>query len=562
MSTRHQLAAQYVRMSTERQDISVELQEITNAAYAEARGYRLVSTYADKGISGVGIEKRAGLKRLIADVTSGQAGYSIILVYDVSRWGRFQNPDEAAHYEFLCAEAGLSVEYSAEPFNNDGSATSSLLKAMKRVMAAEYSRELSSRIHVALRTAAHRGYWTGGTPGYGYRREVENKAGEKRGVKGFREPREQGTHTRLVRGPPEEVAIVRRIYRQYVDLGLSSAEIARRLNAEGILSERLRPWSAVMVQKILTSEKYAGRFVRCKVRSRLGAARSPTEPSDWQRLDDIAPALVTRHVWNAAQAERRRRLGGPNRTDLLADFRRLSSRHPYLTNAVVRQHGRYRIDRYLAEFGSLIAGVREAGGAVNNRQEAAHIRSRPPETERGVAAARYDKRIIADLRRLYITHGYLTRALIAADPLLPHPSTYALHFGGLGRAFALVGYLPKGGQARKMREAADWTYPGEDADLAARANAEATDGFTPRDAAAEMSVKLQALLAQHGRLTRGVIDAAEGIPGSQALIERFGGLEQVYAMAGYTPDRHQRAVVAAARRRGLGLSYNGREPPK
>jgi hypothetical protein len=23
-------------------------------------------------------------------------------VYDVSRWGRFQDPDEAAHYEFLC----------------------------------------------------------------------------------------------------------------------------------------------------------------------------------------------------------------------------------------------------------------------------------------------------------------------------------------------------------------------------------------------------------------------------------------------------------------------------
>jgi hypothetical protein len=32
-----------------------------------------------------------------------------------SRWGRFQDADESAHYEFLCKSAGIPVHYCAEP---------------------------------------------------------------------------------------------------------------------------------------------------------------------------------------------------------------------------------------------------------------------------------------------------------------------------------------------------------------------------------------------------------------------------------------------------------------
>jgi DNA invertase Pin-like site-specific DNA recombinase len=41
---------------------------------------------------------RASLQKLIADVESGAADYTLILVYDVSRWGRFQDADESAYY--------------------------------------------------------------------------------------------------------------------------------------------------------------------------------------------------------------------------------------------------------------------------------------------------------------------------------------------------------------------------------------------------------------------------------------------------------------------------------
>ncbi|MEW6253550.1 MAG: recombinase family protein, partial [Planctomycetota bacterium] len=123
-------AAQYVRMSTERQDFSVLQQKAAIASYAAARGYDIVRTYADEGISGLLIDQRSGLKMLLADVLSGKAGFDVILVYDVSRWGRFQNPDQAAHYEFVCVEAGVAVEYCAEQFANDGSITATLLKSL------------------------------------------------------------------------------------------------------------------------------------------------------------------------------------------------------------------------------------------------------------------------------------------------------------------------------------------------------------------------------------------------------------------------------------------------
>jgi DNA invertase Pin-like site-specific DNA recombinase len=79
------------------------------------------------------------------DVESGSADFQIILVYDVSRWGRFQNADEPAHYEWLCCKAGIQLVYCAEQFENDGSVGSNIIKSLKRTMAGEYSRELSAK---------------------------------------------------------------------------------------------------------------------------------------------------------------------------------------------------------------------------------------------------------------------------------------------------------------------------------------------------------------------------------------------------------------------------------
>src|ERR1700730_9975727 len=89
------------------------------------------------------MDGRDGLQSLMLEVQSGAASFQAILVYDVSRWGRFQDADEGAYHEHLCSRAGIRVHYCAEQFDNDGSIGSILLKNVKRVMAGEYSRELS-----------------------------------------------------------------------------------------------------------------------------------------------------------------------------------------------------------------------------------------------------------------------------------------------------------------------------------------------------------------------------------------------------------------------------------
>ena len=114
-------AAQYVRMSTDEQDYSTLNQAEAIAAYAVAHNIQVVRTYSDEARSGLQLIDRPGFKLLLNDVEAGRASFDVILVYDVSRWGRFQDVDESAYYEYLCKKSGVPVIYCTEDFENDGS---------------------------------------------------------------------------------------------------------------------------------------------------------------------------------------------------------------------------------------------------------------------------------------------------------------------------------------------------------------------------------------------------------------------------------------------------------
>jgi DNA invertase Pin-like site-specific DNA recombinase len=112
------------RMSTEHQQYSTENQADAIAEYAKRRGLEVVATFTDAGKSGLRTDGRDGLRTLIQLVESGRADFENILVYDVSRWGRFQDADESAYYEYICRRAGLTVHYCAEQFENQPSPAS------------------------------------------------------------------------------------------------------------------------------------------------------------------------------------------------------------------------------------------------------------------------------------------------------------------------------------------------------------------------------------------------------------------------------------------------------
>jgi DNA invertase Pin-like site-specific DNA recombinase len=125
---------------------------------------------------------RDALKELIRDVENGQANFSAILVYDVSRWGRFQDADESAYYEYICRRAKIDVHYCAEQFENDGSPISTIVKGVKRAMAGEYSRELSAKVFIGQCRLIELGFRQGGSAGFGLRRMLRDVTGQHKGV--------------------------------------------------------------------------------------------------------------------------------------------------------------------------------------------------------------------------------------------------------------------------------------------------------------------------------------------------------------------------------------------
>src|SRR5258708_33014900 len=170
-------AAQYLRMSTEQQQYSLQNQMVAIGHYAVNTGFDVVQTYSDAARSGVVLRKRSGLRQLLQDVVSGKAEYRAVLVYDVSRWGRFQDSDEAAHYEFLCKSAGVPVHYCAETFANDGTLPSLIMKALKRTMAGEFSRGFGVKVVAGHKRPARLGFTQGAIPGYGLRRMLAFASG-------------------------------------------------------------------------------------------------------------------------------------------------------------------------------------------------------------------------------------------------------------------------------------------------------------------------------------------------------------------------------------------------
>src|SRR5437773_8117649 len=210
-------AAVYVRMSTEHQQYSTSNQMDAIRDYAKRCGMQIVKEYSDEGKSGLSIQGRDSLSQMIQDVQNEEARFSAILVYDISRWGRFQDADESAYYEYLCRRAGVSVHYCAEQFENDGSPVSTIVKGVKRAMAGEYSRELSSKVFQGACRLIQMGFKQGGTAGFGLRRMLVDQVGQRKTMLKKGEQKSlQTDRVILVPGPEDEGKVVRWIYQAFL----------------------------------------------------------------------------------------------------------------------------------------------------------------------------------------------------------------------------------------------------------------------------------------------------------------------------------------------------------
>src|SRR3984885_14374844 len=296
-------AAQYLRMSTEHQQYSTENQALAIAAYAESHGFEIAQTYLDTAKSGVVLRRRTGLQRLLQDVVRGDCRYRAILVYDVSRWGRFQDTDEAAHYEFLCKSAGVPVHYCAETFANDGTLPSLIMKALKRTMAGEYSRELGVKVLSGQKRLARLGFKQGGRAGYGLRRLLVTPERTPKQILKFGERKSIATdRVILVPGDPSEVAWVRKIFRMFVSEKRTVYAIARELNRLGVGYLENSKWDYAGVRTVLTHAKYAGSNVFGRTSGHIHTPAVGVPKTEWVLKPNAFEPIIDQDTFETAQA--------------------------------------------------------------------------------------------------------------------------------------------------------------------------------------------------------------------------------------------------------------------
>jgi DNA invertase Pin-like site-specific DNA recombinase len=496
-------AAEYVRMSTDYQKYSIENQSEAMRAYAACHGMEIVRTYADKGKSGLKLAGRNDLKRLLADVLSGSADFSVILVYDVSRWGRFQDADESAHYEYICKQAGFSVHYCAEQFENDGSLFAAIVKSVKRGMAGEYSRELSVKVFAGQRRIVELGYRLGSHPGYGLRRMLVDQTGVHKCVLARGERKSiQTDHTILVPGPPNEVSTVRWIYSTFVVDRKRPREIAAILNRDGITTDFGRPWTDHAVLRVLTNEKYIGNSVWNRTSGKLRNKRLRNDPGKWIRAVDVFEPIVDRSLFEAARAiirEPSDRYRIPKENMLVA-LQKLLQKRGLLNQKIINESkGVPSTGSYYRSFGSLRRAYRLIGyDPYRNFSPRPHGLS--------------DDELLEVLRKALKERGRVSQAILDGSNEFPSYHAFRVCFGGLSKAYQQIGYTPDRIRRQRPRNISDGV----------------------------MLEMLQGLLRKYGRLSSEIIDEDVAVPSVFVYVKRFGSLSRAYGLIGYAASRRAR----------------------
>ena len=160
-------AAMYNRNSSDiGQENSCDIQYENNMAFAKKHNIEVIAVFEDRGKSGLNAEGRPGFQALMKRVVEDDS-FSIILVYDVSRWGRFPDTDLSAHYEAICRQHGKDVVYT-DSGEFDKAQKKTLIKQLeiqiKRHQAADYSAVLSKKTKDGAIHVAKQGYRPGGSP--------------------------------------------------------------------------------------------------------------------------------------------------------------------------------------------------------------------------------------------------------------------------------------------------------------------------------------------------------------------------------------------------------------
>jgi len=302
--TRKKAVAYYRHSAEDKQENSVAIQRQHTQKFANEHNVEIIHEEADEGKSGL-LGDRPAFERLFANWIENDNAphFDYVFAYDVSRWGRFQDPDQAAHLTYLCKKRGKEVVYVSKGFPD---ATNQLIAnleiSIQRYMAADYSRQLSDKVYHGCVKVSEQGYSAGGTAVYGMARLLLDvnkqpirilKTGEHKQI----------ANERVTFTPKEDetTETVREIFNLFVKERYLIPDIVSCLNQKRVLSANGKQWNRSKVIKILTDETYIGTRIYNRTWGRLKEKSRKNPRSEWVITPKAFKAVVDEQLFRDAQ---------------------------------------------------------------------------------------------------------------------------------------------------------------------------------------------------------------------------------------------------------------------
>lgn len=308
--------ALYVRHSTDQQEGSTVSQIDELQRYCAQNNREVVRIFEDKGQSGTSFLKRPAFVEMLKLVESGKADFDEILVYDESRWGRGVNPRENSYWKMHLERFGVLVNVINSRSTRGNDIGSYVVEVVESAEASEYSKKLSRATLRGMKDNARKGFSSGGTPPYGYRRiAVDKVTGIKtRDLQPGEHVNADSEKSKWDLGDPLEVQVVKRIFAEKVK-GIGDVTIADMLNKECISPPRLGRWrnqdgrwSGGTIRTILRNCTYTGTYVyNVHPQSHLKGPEKEAwinKKEDWITTENAFPAVISRELFDLANRDR------------------------------------------------------------------------------------------------------------------------------------------------------------------------------------------------------------------------------------------------------------------
>ncbi len=290
-------AASYFRMSTDKQEDSIERQRSQVEPYARKQGYELVAEYVDEGIAGDEFTRRDGFQRLLRDAKAGK--FSVIVCDELTRISRQEIVEFIAKVVHPLKEAAVTVDSAAEgPQGWDG-VVEIIMLAVRQDKSAGESPRMARRVMASHLLLADKAGYTGGPPPYGYNLVPDPIRGK-----------------RLVIDPVRAEHV--RLMFRMIDEGHTLGSVRAALEARGVPSPSgKKVWSRNGIYRVLRNQKYTGSGVwgvqangkhcrqangELRARQRGESRYAMNPPAAWVVRPDSHEAIIDRDQFERVQA--------------------------------------------------------------------------------------------------------------------------------------------------------------------------------------------------------------------------------------------------------------------